>query len=158
MKTLRLSFTTEKELLTYATQFAQKIKPGAIIFLSGPLGVGKTTFTRSVLHSLGVIGKIKSPTYAIVESYEINHFIIFHFDFYRIQHPQELKQIGLADYFSATTICFIEWPEKGGDYLPTPDIVCRFAFAGAPLSETNRILEVDIINEQSYSNLNTLTR
>ena len=107
------------------------ILPGTIIFLYGPLGVGKTTFVRGFLKGLGFDGKVKSPTYTLVEPYLISQQAIFHFDFYRIQNPKELEYIGIQDYFSPQTICFIEWPKQGLAFLPAPDIDCYFSFSNS---------------------------
>ena len=98
------------------------------IELKGPLGSGKTTLVRHLLRALGVEGRIKSPTYAVLETYNPKGFPIFHFDFYRLQDAKELEHIGIRDYFTSTAICLIEWPEKGLPLLPKPDLACYFSF------------------------------
>ncbi len=81
---------------------------------------------RGLLRALGFSGKVKSPTYTIVEPYETEKFEIFHFDLYRLNHPQELQQIGIETYFNGNAVCVIEWPEKGQPILPAADLECYF--------------------------------
>jgi len=127
---LKKIFNREEDLLSFAGALAKAIDGGAIIFLSGPLGAGKTTFTRGFLRGLGYTKKVKSPTYTLVEPYEIAARPIFHFDLYRLQHANELEHIGIQDYFLEDAICLIEWPEKGSPLLSTPDLDCYIDFAG----------------------------
>ena len=120
----------EEDLLTLAAQLARTIKPGTVIFLLGPLGAGKTTFTRGFLRGLGYEGKVKSPTYTLVETYDLPEHTVCHFDFYRLKQAKELEFIGIQDYFSPATICLMEWADKGDGFLPPPDLTCSIAFAG----------------------------
>jgi tRNA threonylcarbamoyladenosine biosynthesis protein TsaE len=83
----------------------------AFVELQGPLGAGKTTFTRHLLHAMGVEGRIKSPTYAVVETYELDHVAISHFDFYRFDDPQEWEDAGLRELFGAAGLKLVEWAE-----------------------------------------------
>jgi tRNA threonylcarbamoyladenosine biosynthesis protein TsaE len=94
----------------------------AFIELEGPLGAGKTTFVRHLLHALGVEGRIKSPTYAVVETYELDHLAISHFDFYRFDDPQEWEDAGLRDLFGAPGLKVVEWAKKAEPLLPVPDL------------------------------------
>ncbi len=126
-----------EEMQTLAAQLAACIEEGAIIFLSGDLGAGKTTFVRGFLRQLGYQGKVKSPTYALLEPYEFASHQVFHFDFYRIQDPDELGQMGMHEYFFPTTICLVEWPENALAALPTPDLQCDIEFA-----ETGRLVKI----------------
>lgn len=119
---------TEEETMQVAKELAAAIDEGVIIFLEGQLGAGKTTFTRGFLRGLGFQDKVKSPTYTIVEPYDVSGKKIFHFDFYRVKDSQELDEIGIQDYFSPTFICLVEWPEKGVSRLPTPDLICHIEF------------------------------
>ena len=101
----------------------------ALIELQGDLGSGKTTFVRHLLHALGVQGRIKSPTYAVVESYTLeapaanSGLNIWHFDFYRFNDPREWEEAGFRDIFASPGLKLVEWPEKAGDHLPQPDLV-----------------------------------
>ena len=94
----------------------------AFVELEGPLGAGKTTFARHLLHALGVEGRIKSPTYAVVEIYELDDHAISHFDFYRFDDPQEWEDAGLRDLFGAPGLKLVEWAEKAEPLLPVPDL------------------------------------
>jgi tRNA threonylcarbamoyladenosine biosynthesis protein TsaE len=98
----------------------------AFIELHGPLGAGKTTFVRHLLHALGVQGRVKSPTYALMESYEIERngavLPIWHFDFYRFDDPQEWEDAGFRDVFAAVGLKLVEWPEKAEGLLPRADL------------------------------------
>jgi tRNA threonylcarbamoyladenosine biosynthesis protein TsaE len=86
------------------------------------LGVGKTTLVRHLLQALGVQGRIKSPTYAVVEPYELPGLDVWHFDFYRFADPREWEEAGFRDIFASPGLKLAEWPEKAASMLPTPDL------------------------------------
>ncbi|HEY0818466.1 MAG TPA: tRNA (adenosine(37)-N6)-threonylcarbamoyltransferase complex ATPase subunit type 1 TsaE [Rhizobacter sp.] len=94
----------------------------AFIELHGTLGAGKTTFTRHLLQTLGVQGRIKSPTYAVLESYEVAGLAISHFDFYRFKDPQEFEDAGFRDVFAQPGLKIAEWPEQAAGLLPPADL------------------------------------
>lgn len=94
----------------------------AFVALHGDLGAGKTTFVRHLLQALGVRGRIKSPTYAVVESYELADLTIWHFDFYRFNDPQEWEDAGFRDVFASPGLQLAEWPDKVGALLPVADL------------------------------------
>ena len=100
----------------------------ALVELRGDLGAGKTTFVRHLLHALGVEGRIKSPTYAVVEAYSLPALglpvlNIWHFDFYRFNDPREWEEAGFRDIFASPGLKLVEWPEKAGSHLPAPDLL-----------------------------------
>lgn len=119
-----------------AKRFSQLLEKSAarfnktpwIIFLEGDLGTGKTTFVRACLQAMGETGKIKSPTFTVLETYELKQWQIFHLDLYRLADPEELNFLGIEDYFTENAIFFIEWPRKGLGILPKPDILLHYKF------------------------------
>ena len=110
-----------------------------VVFLHGDLGAGKTTLVRGFLRAAGYTGAVKSPTYTLVEEYNIGGRKIFHFDLYRVADPEELDLIGIRDYFDQDSVCFIEWPDMGKGFLPEPDRVISLTPDG-----TGRSLEMEI--------------
>jgi tRNA threonylcarbamoyladenosine biosynthesis protein TsaE len=101
-----------------------------VIFLQGNLGAGKTTLVRGFLRGAGFTGAVKSPTFTLVEEYNMGERKIFHFDLYRLNDPEELEWIGIRDYFSKNCLCFIEWAERGTGYLPAPDALISLTVQG----------------------------
>ena len=112
----------ESETLCLADKMANFLHPGMNLYLKGELGAGKTTFVRGLLRGLSYQDKVKSPTYTLVEPYNIDKFTIYHFDLYRFKDETEWDDAGFREYFNNTSICLVEWPEKAGHILPKPDI------------------------------------
>ena len=110
-----------------ASLVQQQIGLNACITLDGELGAGKTTFVRHLLQALGVTGRVKSPTYAVVEPYEVDTGHIWHFDFYRFKDPQEWEDAGFRDIFASEGLKLCEWPANANGMLPTPDIAMRIS-------------------------------
>ena len=117
-----ITLKNETETTKIGSKLASCLKGGEVIYLKGELGTGKTTLVRGVLNRLGHAGNVKSPTYTIVEPYLIDSHVIYHFDLYRLDDPEELESLGIRDYCDGQSICFFEWPEKGGNLLPNADI------------------------------------
>ena len=120
---LQLRWPEESATQAFAQTLARLPALGqAFLTLHGDLGAGKTTFARHLLQALGVSGRIKSPTYALVESYETDAFPIWHFDFYRFNDPQEWEDAGFRDIFASPGLKLVEWPQKAHGLLPVADL------------------------------------
>src|SRR6185503_10028929 len=109
---------------------AKGVGPGRVLHLSGELGTGKTTLARGLLRALGVAGRVKSPTYAWVEPYELSRLHLYHFDFFRFDDRSEWLSSGLRDYFGPQSACIVEWPERAGALLPAPDLKVSLSHEG----------------------------
>jgi len=120
---IKLNGTTEEDTMFVAGMFAMAIGAGGVIYLEGDLGAGKTTFVRGFMRGLGFLDAVKSPTFTLVEPYELGRGQVYHFDLYRLDHPEELEYLGVDDYFNENALCLIEWSEKGSGYLPDCDIL-----------------------------------
>ncbi len=114
----------------FGAELASVLVSGLVVTLSGDLGAGKTALVRAVLRALGHAGKVKSPTYALVEIYAISSLYLYHFDFYRFNDPDEWHEAGFREYFNPHSVCFVEWPEKAGGLLPAADIAIRLRIEG----------------------------
>lgn len=117
-----LYLADEAATMAAGAKLASSLSSGLTIYLHGDLGAGKTTFVRGLLRGLGHQGKVKSPTYTLVEPYVISRFNIYHFDLYRFIDPEEWDAAGFRDYFNPQSLCLVEWPEKAGDLIPQADM------------------------------------
>ena len=104
--------------------------PGRVLHLRGELGAGKTTLVRGLLRALGYAGRVKSPTYTLVEPYDLSSLHFYHFDFYRLKDRAEWEQAGFREYFNPRSMCVVEWPERAEGLLGHPDLDIQLLFEG----------------------------
>lgn len=119
-----------------------------LVFLYGDLGAGKTTLMRGLLREAGYTGAVKSPTYSLVEEYQLASRAVFHFDLYRLKDPEELEWFGVNDYLSQKALCCIEWPQMGAGYLPPADVELRLSH-----QNQGRTIEINVLAKSLKNNL-----
>jgi len=134
---MHLRLDGEAAQIAFGRRLAEHLRPPLVIYLEGDLGTGKTTLARGVLRALGHEASVRSPTYTLLEPYELRTMRLFHLDLYRIGEPQELEYLGLRDLMEGDCVLLVEWPERGKGALPTPDLIVRIAHAGE-----GRVLEL----------------
>ncbi|GAB2890347.1 tRNA (adenosine(37)-N6)-threonylcarbamoyltransferase complex ATPase subunit type 1 TsaE [Microbulbifer echini] len=132
---------------------ASGLQRGLTLYLNGQLGAGKTTFCRGVLRAFGHQGAVKSPTYTLVEPYELGTQRVYHFDLYRLGDAEELEFMGVRDYFAAHSLSLVEWPERGVGVLPEPDLQLDL---GVPDSGRQLLLEAH--SKQGSAVIHTLVK
>ena len=146
---MRLALADSAATEAAGTALAQALPPDeAVIYLQGDLGAGKTTLVRGILHGLGHGGRVPSPTYTLVEPYEVGERRLTHMDLYRIADPEELAYLGVRDLGG---ILLVEWPERGSRFLPPADITLRLSVtAPGRLLETQAFTPRGLALEQSF--------
>ena len=121
----------EADTIALGNTIGRALAPAMVIYLRGELGAGKTTLARGVLRALGYTGKVKSPTYTLVELYNLSKLYLYHFDFYRLEDPHGWIDAGFREYFTNESVCLVEWPEKASGSLPPADLEVRLEIEGA---------------------------
>jgi tRNA threonylcarbamoyladenosine biosynthesis protein TsaE len=125
-----LSLPDEAATLRLGAACAAGARNGLVLHLRGELGTGKTTLARGLLRALGYPGRVKSPSYTLVESYSVLSLNLYHFDFYRFKDRSEWVNSGFREHFGPESLCIVEWPERAGDLIALPDLDIQLNYAG----------------------------
>ncbi|MDX1377120.1 MAG: tRNA (adenosine(37)-N6)-threonylcarbamoyltransferase complex ATPase subunit type 1 TsaE [Burkholderiales bacterium] len=126
---LNVELADEAATRALGAALAADLAPGRVLTLRGALGSGKTTLVRGLLRALGYEGRVKSPTYTLVELYAFSSLNLYHFDFYRFKDRSEWLSSGFRDYFNASSACIVEWPERAAGLLAPPDLELQLAYS-----------------------------
>ncbi|MCK4742820.1 MAG: tRNA (adenosine(37)-N6)-threonylcarbamoyltransferase complex ATPase subunit type 1 TsaE [Sulfuriflexus sp.] len=148
---MQFRIDSDQQMQALGAQLAAASGGRGLIYLDGDLGTGKTTLVRGLIRALGHDGAVKSPTFTLVEPYQLGEKNIYHFDLYRLSDPEELEYMGLRDYFDGESLCLVEWPEKGSRLLPPPDLLLKLLHDG-----TSRDVTVSAGTEAGESMLKSL--
>lgn len=153
VKQFQRHLADESATVEMGKMLAQVLTQGAVIYLHGDLGAGKTTLTRGVVQGFGHLGKVKSPTYTLVEPYELENKNIYHFDLYRLADAEELEFMGIRDYFNPDSVCLIEWPEKGQGMLAPADLDITMEY-----QELQRTITIKACSDTGITIITNLTK
>ena len=126
---INLELADEAATMALGARLAAALRPGMVVYLQGDLGAGKTTLVRGVLRALGYEGRVKSPTYTLVESYVLSKYTLQHYDLYRMIDPREWLDAGFRDDCNISTLCLVEWPEKAAGLLPPADVRVKLSIS-----------------------------
>jgi tRNA threonylcarbamoyladenosine biosynthesis protein TsaE len=150
---LELEVAGEARQEALGMHLAQQIVPPCILCLEGELGTGKTTLARGILRGFGYQGRVKSPTYTLLEPYELDHLACYHFDLYRLADPEELTFLGIEDLLRGDAVLLVEWPERGRGVLPAPDLVITIRYRGQ-----GRVVQFTSQSEKGIQIINNLQK
>ena len=148
---MELIVETESAMEALGGKLAAGCGNGGVVYLCGELGAGKTTLSRGLLHGLGHQGSVKSPTYTLVEPYELRELRIYHIDLYRLNDTAELEYTGLRDYFLPGQLCLVEWPERAVGVLPQADVQIDISYATD--GRNVRLQALTLLGKQIVANL-----
>lgn len=154
---LRVPLRDPSATARLAERTAALLEPGFVLFLSGDLGSGKTTFVRALLRALGYPGRVKSPSFSLLESYDFSSFRLYHFDFYRLTSGRDWLDAGFEEYIGPPGVAVIEWPERAGDSLPPADLRLRLSF-DADAGDEARIAYLSARTARGHACLKELQR
>ena len=141
----------EEKQEAFGAALAELVEPPCIIYLTGDLGAGKTTLARGFLRGLGHEGRVKSPTFTLLEPYELTGLNCYHFDLYRLADPEELLFLGIEDLLQPDSVLLVEWPERGTGVLPVPDLSIEILHG-----ETERCLTLRAESDKGLKIINNL--
>ncbi len=144
---MNITLENEQETELFGAELWRILPEQCLVFLNGQLGAGKTTLTRGLLRAAGHKGAVKSPTYTLVEEYEVANRTVYHFDLYRIKDPEELEWIGMQDYLDQQSLCLIEWAELGLGFLPKPDIELFIETEGVGRQVTIKVISKKLLKK-----------
>jgi tRNA threonylcarbamoyladenosine biosynthesis protein TsaE len=119
---MQVQLDNEEAQVAFGESLGHVLQGRGLVYLEGELGAGKTTLTRGILRAYGYQGAVKSPTYTLVEPYELGSQRVYHLDLYRLADPEELEFIGGRDVLTDDALSIIEWPSRGEGWLPLPDL------------------------------------
>ena len=140
------------EMEALGAKLATQVGNARLVNIHGPLGAGKTTLVRGMLHGLGHAGAVKSPTFTLVEPYTFGNLHFYHFDLYRLNDPGELEFLGMRDYLDGNGVCVVEWAERAQGVLPSPDVDIMIE-----PTETGRMVRIMTLTPQGDVLLKALT-
>ncbi|MGP9663440.1 tRNA (adenosine(37)-N6)-threonylcarbamoyltransferase complex ATPase subunit type 1 TsaE [Halomonas sp. AOP22-C1-8] len=148
---MQVQLESEEAQVAFGEALGRVLQGRGRVYLEGDLGAGKTTLTRGILRAYGHFGAVKSPTYTLVEPYELGTQRIYHLDLYRLSDPEELEFIGGRDVLADDALCIIEWPSRGEGWLPAPDVCLSLTVA-----TTGREATLNALSEYGECVLNGL--
>ncbi len=146
---MKFELKDEVETEAFGAALNRALPQKCLLFLNGDLGAGKTTLVRGLLRAADYSGTVKSPTYSLVEEYELPHRRVFHFDLYRLKDPEELEWMGMSDYLRQEALCCIEWPQMGEGFLPAADLELNLGMHG-----DGRLIEINVLAASLKNTLN----